>query len=257
MNILILGGTRDAVAAAKCLHEMGHRVTTALAGATQSPHQPKGKLIIGGFGGAAGLSTYLETNNIDYLIDGTHPFAAKMSANAVISAQKSKVPMLRLTRPPFEEPAGADWWRIDSNNQAAEILPAGANVFLTIGRLGLQPFIARKDIRFLVRSIQAPEIELPDNFTTIQSRPPFSRTDETTLMKREGITHLVSKNAGGEQTKAKLEAAFMLRIQVVMISRPPLPPAREVENIEELASVFDQLPVSGKRSFFLPWLRKT
>ncbi len=256
MKILILGGTREAVDAADMLDEMGHAVTTSLSGATKNPVRPKGKFNTGGFGGPDGLSTYLETNDIDYLIDATHPFAARMSAGAVISAQKSKVPLVRLIRPPFVEPTGANWWHVDSKKQAAEKLPSGSTVFLTIGRLELAPFIARNDVRFLLRSIEKPSQDLPPNFTSIQNRPPFTRAEEISLLKRQSITHLVSKNSGGEQTNAKLEAAFMLRVQVLMISRPPLPPIREVQTVDELREIFAQLPPSATRSFFLPLLRK-
>ena len=256
MKILILGGTQEAIGAANLLHDMGHKVTTTLSGATSAPARPAGKFITGGFGGPDGLSIYLETNDIDYLVDATHPFAAKMSASAVISAQKAKVQLIRLMRPGFDEPAGADWWHVDSKAQAASRLPSGANCFLTIGRQGLEPFLERSDIHFLLRSIEPPEIKLPQNFTPIAGRPPFIRKDEIALMKHYGITHLVSKNSGGAQTKAKLEAAFMLRVQVIMISRPPLPPAREVHSVEELEGIFSHLPRASTRSFFLPLLRK-
>ncbi|MCF6302424.1 MAG: precorrin-6A/cobalt-precorrin-6A reductase, partial [Devosiaceae bacterium] len=115
---------------------------------------------------------------------------------------------------------------------------------------------SRSDLHFLVRSIEPICEELPANFKAFEGRPPFSRPDEIALLKRKGITHLVSKNSGGEQTKAKLDAAFILRVQVVMISRPPLPPTREVNSVDELKEVFDQLPLSTGRSFFLPLLRK-
>ena len=256
MKILILGGTQEAIGAAAALAGRGHQVITALSGATRNPVRPEGKLITGGFGGPDGLFAFLETNNIEYLVDATHPFAAKMSAGAVVSAQKSRVPLIRLIRPPFSEPAGADWWRVDSKAQAAARLPAGAKAFLTIGRLGLDPFLERKDVRFIVRSIDKPEMSFPDNFVLIQQRPPFAQSEELALLKHRGITHLVSKDSGGEQTDAKLSAAFMLRVQVIMISRPPLPPTREVKTVEELLAALDQDPSPAERAFFLPWLRK-
>ena len=51
-------------------------------------------------------------------------------------------------------------------------------------------------------------------------------------MEREGITHLVTKNSGGEQTAAKLEAAQELGVRVIMIARPAYGPALEVDSIE-------------------------
>jgi len=256
MKVLILGGTREALEVAEMLHRRKHRVITSLAGLTSNPTTPKGKVIVGGFGGAAGLADYIRANKIDYLIDATHPFAVNMSKNALAAAAATKVELVRVVRPVFEEPHDANWWRVDTIEEAAKRLPIGATAFLTVGRQNLAPFITREGVRFLVRSIEVPDLELPDNFTTIQGRPPFSRREEIILMKREGITHLVAKDSGSQHTQDKLEAAFMLRVQVIMVNRPVLPPAHEVASVAEIEAIFDQLPAPKPRFFFLPWLRR-
>ena len=43
---------------------------------------------VGGFGGVAGLATYLRQEKITHLVDATHPFAAQMSRNALMAAPK-------------------------------------------------------------------------------------------------------------------------------------------------------------------------
>jgi len=252
VKILVLGGTGEAVILANALASKGHSVITALAGRTKNPARPKGKLISGGFGGADGLADYLRAKKIDYLIDATHPFAVEMSANAVAAAKKSDVPLTRLVGPVFAEPEGANWWRVKDADEAAQRLPNGATAFLTLGRQTLGAFTHRTDVRFLVRSIETPDIELPENFKAIQARPPFSRGDEIGLMKREGITHLVAKDSGSAQTQEKLEAAFMLRIQVIMIERPELEPCSEVGSVAEVLEIFAQLPPPKRRFFFFP-----
>ncbi len=252
MKVLILGGTSDAIEVAEMLHKRGHKVITSLAGLTSNPARPKGRVIVGGFGGGAGLAGYIKASKIDYLIDATHPFASGMSKNAVAAARATKIPLVRLIRPAFAEPPDAKWWRVNSLEEAAERLPAGATAFLTVGRQNLTPFIARTDVRFLVRSIEVPDLELADNFKTIQGRPPFSRGDEIALMQHEGITHLVAKDSGSLHTGAKLEAAYMLRVQVIMVNRPALLPAREVAGVAEIEAIFDQLPAPKSRFFFLP-----
>ena len=57
------------------------------------------------------------------------------------------------------------------------------------------------------------------------ARPPFSVEAERELLAFHKITHLVTKNAGGKLTVAKLIAARALRMPVVMIERPQKPPA--------------------------------
>lgn len=251
MKILILGGTAEAVELANALHERGHHVTTSLAGRTRNPHKPKGRLHVGGFGGIDGLAAWLSEHKTEYLIDATHPFADEISANAVAAAARTGISLLRLERPPFAEPDLAAWWRVESVEAAVDMLPHGASALLTIGRQQLEPFIRRDDVHFLVRSIEPPEKSLPANFTLITARPPFTRNDELMLMKREGVTHLVAKDAGGEMTQAKLEAAFMLKVQVIMIDRPHLPEAETVASVGDALAVFDQFP-APKRFFFLP-----
>lgn len=255
MNILVLGGTHEAYELAGALVGRGHRVTTALAGRTAAPKKPRGRLVTGGFGGAEGLADYLRREHTDYLVDATHPFAAEISANAVAAADEADVPMVRLERPGFPEPGQSRWWRVEALGEAIEKLPAGAAVFVTVGRQNLEALETRPDVHFLVRVIDPPEIDLPANVTVIRERPPFTRQDELTLMKREGITHLIAKDSGGEMTAAKLMAAFMLKVQVIMIDRPALPAAQTVTRVDDVLEKIDQLPAPARR-FFLPWLRK-
>ena len=86
-RILILGGTSEAREIAARLVDDGHDVATSLAGVTTSPIVPEGKLRVGGFGGAAGLVEYLVSEQIELLIDATHPFAAQMSGHAFEAAR--------------------------------------------------------------------------------------------------------------------------------------------------------------------------
>lgn len=251
MKILVLGGTGEAVELANALHTRGHQVVTSLAGRTRHPHKPKGRMRTGGFGGVDGLADYLRREKIEHVVDATHPFAAEMSAHAVAACARVELPLIRLERPSFVEPDLAQWWRVESVEAAAEKLPHGATVLLTIGRQQLAPFVARKHARFIVRSIEPAEVKLPRNFEQITARPPFSRDDELSLMKRRGVTHMVVKDAGGDQTSAKLEAAFMLKVQVIMIARPDLPEAETVSSVGDALAHFDQFPTT-KRFFFLP-----
>ena len=58
----------------------------------------------------------------------------------------------------------------------------------------------------------------------VLSRGPYRYDTERALMDGHRIDALVTKNSGGELTRAKLDAARALGIDVVMIERPPLPP---------------------------------
>ncbi|MCY1562451.1 Precorrin-6A reductase [compost metagenome] len=84
----------------------------------------------------------------------------------------------------------------------------------------------------MVRSIEAPTVDLPPHAQLVQTRPPYNLIDEMALMEREGITHLVTKNSGGRQTAAKLEAARALGVKVIMVARPAYGPALEVDSVD-------------------------
>ena len=231
MKILILGGTEEARLLAERLVAMGHAVTTSLAGRTSEPLLPKGEVRVGGFGGSERLGDYLLAEKFDRIVDATHPYAVEIKANAVRAAEKAGLRLVRLVRPPWNEPQYAFWKHVATPEEAAAALPRGARVLLTVGHTRLDPYLARSDCSFVVRSIEPPERPLPVHATLLLSRPPHFIGAETELMQEQGISHLICKNSGGVQTEAKLQAALKLRLPVLMIARPPLPPAHEVPTL--------------------------
>ena len=232
MKILILGGTAEARELANRLVAAGHDVITSLAGRTQDPKLPQGGLRMGKFGGIPGLSAYLRVAAIERLVDATHPYAGMMSINAVAAALATGVPLVRYMRPAWEQQLGDDWITVETASEAAAVLPSNADVLLTTGHAGLEHFMERDDCHFIVRTIEAPAMELPRHATLLQSRPPYTLDGEMALMRREEITHLVTKNSGGAQTAAKLDAARRLGVKVIMIARPLYGPATEVADLD-------------------------
>jgi precorrin-6A/cobalt-precorrin-6A reductase len=232
MNILILGGTGEARALAARLVGLGHEVTTSLAGRTTSPLLPAGKLRVGKFGGIPGLVGYLEARRIDRLVDATHPYAGLISINAVAAAQRIGLPLVRYMRPAWPEPSNAHWRHVVDTAAAAAALPAGATALITTGHEGLAAFLGRDDCSLVIRLIEPPELILPRAARLILARPPYSLAGERSFFEREAITHLVSKNSGGAQTMAKLEAAQQLGIEIIMIERPAYGSALEVASLD-------------------------
>jgi precorrin-6A/cobalt-precorrin-6A reductase len=231
VRILILGGTEEGRLLADALAGMGHDVVTSFAGRTNEPNLPQGEVRVGGFGGMRGLSDYILNNGIQRVVDATHPYAVQMATNAVEASLFTRVPLVRLVRPAWKEPQYAFWHHVQSAEDAAAGLPGGARVLLTVGHTGLDVFLARTDCSFVVRSIEPPARPLPVNAQSLIARPPFFEGAETELMQFEGITHLITKNSGGVQTEAKLKAAQQLRLAIVVIARPQLPPAHEAPTV--------------------------
>ena len=233
-KILILGGTGDAVKlAAKLATVPEIEVISSLAGRTRKPAALVGQVRIGGFGGATGLANYLQENSIDVLIDATHPCAGQITCNGAIASQLANIPHLMLVRPQWEKVRGDNWIEVESVEAAAQAIPELVKrVLITSGRQQLEPFLQRSHIWYLMRSIDPPDIELP-NSKVLLDRGPFNLEQERQLLQDYQIEAIVSKNSGGSATYAKIIAARELDVPVVMVQRPARPEGEKVNDIEE------------------------
>ena len=233
-KILILGGTGDAVKlAAKLATVPEIEVISSLAGRTRKPAALVGQVRIGGFGGATGLANYLQENSIDILIDATHPCAGQITCNGAIASQLANIPHLMLVRPQWEKVRGDNWIEVESVEAAAQAIPELVKrVFITSGRQQLEPFLQRSHIWYLMRSIDPPDIRLP-NSKVLLDRGPFNLEQERQLLQDYQIEAIVSKNSGGSATYAKIVAARELGIPVVMVQRPARPEGEKVTDIKE------------------------
>jgi precorrin-6A/cobalt-precorrin-6A reductase len=245
MRVLILGGTGDAVElAARVAVIQGVEAITSLAGRTRKPSIPLGDFRIGGFGGVAGLASYLRQMKIDLLIDATHPFATQISGNAAEAASEVGVPRLMLIRRPWEKLSGDRWIEVDNVEAAAKALPEEAHrVFLTVGRQELSTFAHLQDIWFLMRIIDqpTPDAVMPPGFI-ICDRGPFALHHEREILIHHKIDTIVSKNSGGDATYAKIIAARELGLSVVMVNRPAKPLGVYVTDVEGAVGwLFDKL----------------
>lgn len=232
--VLILGGTGEALELAAALEAEGISTLTSFAGVTRNPRLPCSAVRHGGFGGAEGLTRFLEAERIAAIADATHPFAARMSWNAQAAAEATATPLFRLERPAWKPERSDRWTNCASAEEAARALPKGARALLTIGSKDISFFLVRKDIAGVARMIEALEQQFPPQWQVILERPPFTVEAEMQLITHHAITHLVTKNAGGAATFAKIAAARALSLPVVMIARPAKPDTARFPTVKEL-----------------------
>lgn len=240
-RLLLLGGTIEARELAQNLHKcQGLEIFYSLAGRTHKAVRVGGNVRRGGFGGVTGLERFLQENSIDLLLDATHPHATKISRNAAAAAQNCNIPRAQLHREPWVAQAGDEWQQFGSLEEIATSLPPSARVFVSIGSRGLEAFITRQDVFFLVRSIEASSFS--DGLTFKQHFPsgelllergPFELKNERALLQKWKIELLVSKNSGGNAMRAKIDAARELGIPVRMLASPPPVPGTRVKNVNE------------------------
>jgi len=221
--VLVLGGTGEARRLAAALDEEGVDVLSSLAGRVADPMLPPGEVRIGGFGGAAGLTAWLQAHPVRAVVDATHPFAGTMSASAAAAAELTGIPLLRLQRPGWTAKPGDDWRWVDSLEEAAAAVSGFGSVFLSTGRTGLGAF-AGLTARCLVRSVDPPSPPLPERTVVVLARGPFTVEEELALFREHDIEVVVTKDSGGAMTEAKLTAARILGAPVVLVRRPPAAP---------------------------------
>jgi precorrin-6A/cobalt-precorrin-6A reductase len=234
-RVLILGGTGDAAdLAAKLALIPSVFVISSLAGRTSQPLSVLGAVRSGGFGGVSGLVAYLKAEQIDALIDATHPFAQQISWHAAQAAQETSLPYLRLARPAWQKTQEDNWIEVETIEAAVYSIPTSAQrVFLTIGRQQLAYFATLPQVWFLMRSIDPPDEELPiPKGQLLLDRGPFSLAQERQLLQDYQIDVVVSKNSGGDATYPKIVAARELQISVVMVQRPTMPAGATVADVE-------------------------
>ncbi|MET1755841.1 cobalt-precorrin-6A reductase [Novosphingobium sp. RD2P27] len=231
-NVLLLGGTTEASALADLLDSAGITATLSYAGRTAAPRLQPVPIRIGGFGGVAGLASYLRAHRVTHLVDATHPFAAKMSAHAVAAAREVDVPLVALTRKQWEPVAGDSWSHVASIPDAvAQLAGPPRRVMLALGRMHVEAFAAQPQHHYLLRFVDAPtEPPALPRHNLVVDRGPFTAEGDVQMMRDHAIDLVVCKNAGGGGAQAKLIAARRIGLPVLMIDRPPLPSRQEVHD---------------------------
>ncbi|MEN5201476.1 cobalt-precorrin-6A reductase [Pseudomonas wadenswilerensis] len=220
-RILLLGGVTEALAIARTL---GPQHVYSLAGIGRVPTDLDCQVRVGGFGGAEGLAAYLRAQNIELLIDATHPYAAQISANAARAAQLTGVPCWALRRPAWQAQAGDDWREVADWAELIDALRPFQRPLFTLGREPLQHLHEIPAHQFwTLRALEA----CPGNerCEVIGARGPFHLDDERALFERRQIDVLISKNSGSGATEPKLQVARERGVPVLVLRRPDLPPA--------------------------------
>lgn len=258
-RILLLGGTGDALAIAR---QLGRDDCYSIAGLGIRPLDLPCGVREGGFGGVDGLTQTLLSGAYGLLIDATHPYAARISANALAAATHCRLPYWRLERPAWTATSADRWIDVDDWPQTHEAVSAFRRPLWTLGReplahtdaatCGQHWFVrclpgtaarhaeGRADTHtpeqasdraavFDVFSVDtdygnvAGSAALPPCITVLPARGPFTLTSERALIASLGIDVIVSKNSGGSATDAKLQAARELGLPIIMRRRPPAP----------------------------------
>ena len=245
-HILLLGGTTEASALATALAARGERAVLSYAGRTEAPRAQAIPTRVGGFGGIEGLADHMRREGVTHLVDATHPFAARISANAIAATEMAGVPLLALTRSEWVETPGDRWTHVADTEQAVGALGSDpARVFLALGRQTIGDFASAAQHFYLLRFVDAAAPPALPRHHLVVDRGPFPLAGELALLREHRIQVVVAKNAGGSGARAKLDAARELGLPVVMIDRPFIPPRPQVDSVAAVLDWLDHGVVRG------------
>ena len=232
---------------AQVLAAAGIAAIFSYAGRTANPVSQPLPIRVGGFGGVAGLERTIAAERITHVVDATHPFAAGMSRNAIAACAATGTPLITFERAPWVPGEGDDWNCVPDIDAAVAALPeTPARVFLAIGRQNLAAFAMKQQHFYLLRLVDAPQAPLPlARSETVLGRGPFKVAGDIFLLKMHGITHIVAKNSGGEGGRAKLDAARLLRLPVILIERPVMPEREIACSVEAVMRWLGHPPLPG------------
>lgn len=211
---------------AKCLGAYGHQVQVL-----------EGKLT------ELQIRELVSSQQIQGIVDVTHPFAMKISAMAMETAKAYGIPYLRYERARVQYNKDSLIQEAADFHEAARLAGTmGERIFLTIGSNHLGVFVNALGVNRLVARVLpfASIIKAcegygftPDNI--IAMKGPFSEAMNR-LMFTEYQAHVVvtkdSGRAGG--TEEKLKAAKALHLPVIMVKRPEIDYGKAFDCIEDL-----------------------
>ena len=227
-RILLLGGTGDALTIAR---DLDSDAVYSLAGLGRTPDDLRCEVRVGGFGGAEGLARYIGDAGITLVLDATHPYAARISANARAASDATGVPYWALSRSGWTLQTGDAWQMVAAWDDIARATADDRRVLFTVGRAPLSYLQAIPPhqhwfIRCLGIGVEigvGPATMRETRATLLAARGPFSLDDERRLFDTLQCDVLVTKNSGGGATSAKLQVARERGMKVVMLARPALP----------------------------------
>jgi len=244
MKVLVMAGTSDAREIIKCLSRLGVSVlatATTRHGTDLALNSGADKILEGRFD-MGQLVRIMKENNVQYLIDATHPFASLATKHAIDASENSEVDYIRFERPPskipdsqllykcssFEEAIhkildikkGTKEGSLENQVQGKILHLAGVNTLHYLTEM-ISPHQIVARILPLVYSLEkCLKMGIPHG-NIVAMEGVFSKEFNKILMKEYQIDLVLTKESGDSGGfMSKIDAALDLEIPVVIVMRP-------------------------------------
>lgn len=186
-----------------------------------------------------GMEQLIQNHHVSLVVDASHPFAAEVSANAMLAAETIGVPYLRFERANtrFESATYVDSYE----DAVAYLAHKPGNILLTTGSKFVAKFIPLGVKRLFARVLPTSDsVALCEQaglkpVNVIAMCGVGSVALNLALLKEFDIRFLITKESGAEGgLQEKIEAANQMNAEVIIIQRP-------VINYPEVYSDYDLL----------------
>ncbi|MBF0777641.1 precorrin-6A reductase [Streptococcus cuniculi] len=243
MMKLLLGGTSDSTAILELLNDMEISVTTSVVTDYGKHLAAKfGQPVIQGRLTAEDMVAFIQNNQVDEIIDATHPFADIVSKEAIRAAEMAGISYLRFERSATLDLSGSIV--VHSTEEAIEVIREKGyqTIYLGTGSKTLPLFIhGLPDRRVVARVLPTSEVLLAcealgmvaDQIDAIKA--PFSKECNKELIAHSKADVFVSKESGSVGgIREKIDGCLELGIDCIIISRPLVDYPNMVSTVEEL-----------------------
>ncbi|MGH2332352.1 precorrin-6A reductase [Thermoanaerobacter mathranii] len=226
--ILVLAGTKDGREIAERLKLKGFEVIASTVTDYGASLFSEGIKVHKGAMDELSLIDFIYKNNIDIVVDATHPFAKDVSINAINACNKTGIKYIRYERESLYYYKAIV---VKSFEEAAEECKKYDSIFLTVGSKNLEKFRVLWEIGKKVTARVLPLSSVIKKCENLGLKPkniiamegPFTKELNYQMFKERNAEVIVTKESGiVGGVLEKFEAAKMLGIPVILIKRPDI-----------------------------------
>jgi len=250
---MVMAGTSDARKIIKKLSLTDNYIlatTISINGGELAKNAGAGEVMVGRFDSTK-LAGIIRNNDVDVLIDATHPFASEATRNAIKAAEKKEIRYIRFDRPTLTIPENELIHQVSSFEEAVdEIIKLGDGRILhlagvmTLSYLTGRIYPSRIVARVLPTNFsinKCLEAGIPsENIVAMQGT--YSAEFNQALMREFNISIVLTKESGQSGgTPSKLEAALELGVDIVMVMRPEISELKDKTIFDSVDDVVDEI----------------
>lgn len=261
-KVWLIGGTSDSVEIAKIL--VVNRIPFVVSVATQAAkdiYLADTQVVIG-YMNLEQMQSFCQRENIQQVIDASHPYATEVSQSAIAITAKLDIAYLRYERSNYQAAnstqTNSSIIELDSfDTLLAGNYFQGQRVLLTVGCKILPQFQSwQKRATLYARvlpKLESLNIAQKAGFTSdriVAIRPPLTIELETALWQQWQISLVVTKasgTAGGEDIKRQVAAD--LNIPLIIIARPQMDYPQQITDLQKIVALCQSNNCMGERPF--------